>query len=277
MCRGSTWASLVAALFSVAAQAGEDGPLDDRFSIGLGAFFMSSDTQVRADASASGETGTPVDFENTFGLDDDNVFRVDAAWRINDRHVLRAMYFQSQRSASDVIREDIEFGDESFPLDTEVRGDFDFAITELAYEYVFMKRERFQLGGSFGIHNAGFSIGLSADIGSPGGTSTRLSESVRTNAPLPVLGLRARWRLAENLYAMAHAQYFRLDFDAYEGDIQDIQDYEAALVWQLSRHVGVGVAYNQFRTELKTEDRRNFEGELRWRYSGSQLFTRISF
>ena len=235
---------------------------------------MSSDTQVRADASASGETGTPVDFENTFGLDDDNVFRVDAAWRINDRHVLRAMYFQSQRSASDVIREAIEFGDESFPLDTEVRGDFDFAITELAYEYVFMKRERFQLGGSFGIHNAGFSIGLSADIGSPGGTSTRLSESVRTNAPLPVLGLRARWRLAENLYAMAHAQYFRLDFDAYEGDIQD---YEAALVWQLSRHVGVGVAYNQFRTELKTEDRRNFEGELRWRYSGSQLFTRISF
>jgi len=259
----------------MATQAGENGPLDDRFSIGLGAFFMSSDTQVRADAFGSGDIGTPVNFEDTFGLDDDSVFRVDAAWRMNERHVLRAMYFQSDRSASRVIDEDIEFGDETFPLDAEVRGEFRFDITELAYEYVFMKHDRYQIGGSFGIHNAGFNIGMSADVASPGGgTNTRLSESVRTNAPLPVLGLRGRWRLSENLYALAHAQYFQLDFDAYEGNIQD---YEAALVWQLSRHVGLGVAYNQFRTKLQTDDREHFEGELLWRYSGTQVFTRISF
>jgi hypothetical protein len=277
MKRGKPWASLLALLIgsSVATHAGENGPLDERFSIGLGAFFMSSDTSVRADAFESDDIGTPFNFEDTFGLDDDNVFRVDASWRMADRHVLRAMYFQSDRSRTAVLDRDIEFGDATFPLNAEVRGDFFFDITELAYEYVFANGDRYQLGGSFGIHNAGFRIGLRADLASPGGSaSTRLDEAASTNAPLPVLGLRGRWRIAEDLYVLAHAQYFSLSFDSYAGDLQD---YEAALVWQLSQHVGLGVAYNQFRTELETRDREHFEGRLRWRYSGSQLFMRMSF
>jgi hypothetical protein len=174
-----------------------------------------------------------------------------------------------------VIDEDIEFGDETFPVDADVRADFDFDITELAYEYVFLERDRYQVGGSFGIHNAGFRIGLSADVSSPGGgAGATVAESIRTNAPLPVLGLRGRWRLSENFYALAHAQYFHLSFDGYDGDIQD---YEAALIWQLTRHVGVGAAYNAFITEMETNDRDNFEGQLRWQYSGAQLFLRMSF
>ena len=101
-----------------------------------------------------------------------------------------------------------------------------------------------------------------------------ISESVRTNAPLPVLGLRGRWRLADNVYAVAHAQYFKLAFDGYDGDIRD---YEASLIWQVRRHVGLGVAYNLFATQLDSEDRDHFEGHLRWQYSGAQLFMRMSF
>lgn len=257
------------------AQAGEGGPLDERFSLGLGTFFMSSDTRVRADAFESGDIGTSIDFEDTFNLKDDTVFRIDASWRMGQRHLLRAMYFESNRSVRNVIHEDIEFGDETFPVDADVRADFDFDITELAYEYVFLERDRYQVGGSFGIHNAGFRIGLSADVSSPGGgAGTTVAESIRTNAPLPVLGLRGRWRLSENFYALAHAQYFQLSFDGYDGDIQD---YEAALIWQLTRHVGVGAAYNAFITEMETNDRDNFEGQLRWQYSGAQLFLRMSF
>lgn len=248
-------------------QAAENGPLDERASVSLGTFFVSSDTHVRADAFSSDEIGTPFDFEDTFGLEDDRVFRVDASWRLNDHHLLRAMYFESNRSVTRTIDETINFGDATFPISAQVRADFDFDITEIAYEYVFMLRDEYQLGASFGIHNAGFKIGLSGDGGN-------LSESVRTNAPLPVLGLRGRWHLAGNLYAVAHAQYFRLAFDAYEGDIQD---YEAALVWQATRRFGLGAAYNVFRTQVETDDRDHFEGRLRWQYSGAQVFMRMSF
>ena len=249
------------------AQAGEGGPLNERVSVGLGTFFMSSDTHVRADAFNSGRVGTPLDFEDTFGLEDDQVFRVDASWRAGERHLLRAMYFQSDRSVSHTIDETIDFGDATFPINAQVRADFDFDITELAYEYVFMQRDDYELGASFGIHNAGFRIALT-------GVGGNLSESVRTNAPLPVLGLRGRWHLAGDLYAVAHAQYFKLGFDAYEGDIQD---YEAALIWQVTRHVGLGAAYNRFVTQVETDDRDHFEGQLRWQYSGTQLFMRMSF
>ena len=256
-------------------QAGESGPLNERVSVSLGTFFLSSDTRVRADAFSSGEIGTSLDFEDTFGLEDDRVFRVDAAWRMSDRHLLRVMYFDSNRSVTSVINEQIDFGDETFPVNADVRADFEFDITELAYEYVFLQRDEYQLGASFGIHNAGFRIGLSADLAVPsGGGSVNLAESVNTNAPLPVLGLRGRWHLTGDLYAVAHAQYFKLAFDAYEGDIQD---YEAALVWQATRRFGLGAAYNVFRTQVETDDRDHFEGRLRWRYSGAQVFVRMSF
>jgi hypothetical protein len=257
------------------AQAEGSGPLDEHFSLGLGTFFMSSKTEVRADAFDSGDIGTPINFEDTFGLEDDNVFRVDASWRMGRRHLLRAMYFQSDRSVRNVIDEEIDFGDETFPVEADVQADFDFDITELAYEYQFMEGDGYQLGASFGIHNAGFRMALDADVDSPGGgAAVSISESVRTNAPLPVLGLRGRWRLADNFYTLVHAQYFKLSFGAYEGDIQD---YEAALIWQLTRHVGMGAAYNMFVTSVETDDRDHFEGELRWRYSGAQLFMRMSF
>ena len=276
MLRGFRWPMLATVWLCgpVLAQGEDLGPLNDRFSVSLGTFFMGSDTNVRADAFESGQSGTPFNFEDTFGLDDETVFRIDAAWRAGHRHMLRAMYFSSDRSISNVIHEQIAFGDATFPVDAEVRADFRFDITELAYEYIFMDRDRYQLGASFGIHNAGFKIGLNSEPASQGGNAAAISESVHTNAPLPVLGLRGRWRLSEDFYAIAHAQYFQLAFDAYEGNIQD---YEAALVWQATRHVGVGAAYNLFRTQVETDDHGNFEGQLRWQYSGAQLFMRMSF
>jgi hypothetical protein len=45
----------------------------------------------------------------------------------------------------------------------------------------------------------------------------------------------------------------------------------------MTRHVGVGAAYNMFVTQIDSEDRDHFEGHLRWQYSGAQLFMRMSF
>lgn len=275
MNRRNRWPMLAAILLvnALVANAAERGPLDERFSVSLGGFFMSSDTNVRADAFESGSRGTPINFEDTFGLEDDRVFRADATWRMGQQHLLRGMYFQSDRSVSHVIDENIDFGDQTFPIDTTVKADLDFDITELAYEYVFKEAADYQLGASIGVHNVGFRFGLSTDPNSTSGAGLRLSESVRTNAPLPVLGLRGRWHLTGDFYAVAHVQLFTLKFDNYDGNLQD---YEAALVWQFSRHVGAGAAYNMFVTKIEA-NRDHFDGALRWRYSGAQLFMRVSF
>ena len=123
MTRATRWPLYTAVLLggAMATQAGEGGLLDERFSVGLGTFFLSSNTNVRANGFDSGDIGTPIDVEDTFELEDENVFRVDASWRIARRHILRAMYFESDRSRRKVIDEEIEFaGDNNTP--TAVNG-----------------------------------------------------------------------------------------------------------------------------------------------------------
>lgn len=267
---------VVMALLAGEATSAENGnPIHERFAVSLGTFFMSSDTRVRADRFDSISLGTTIDFEDTFGFDDEKVFRVDAMWRVFPRHKLRLMYFDSDRTAHDRIERAIRFGDETFAADLDVTADFEFDILELAYEYELLRHDRYELGLSLGIHNAGLKLGLSAVLSSSvGGGSLSRDEQVETDAPLPVAGVRGTWRIARNFYLRGHAQYFKLKFGDYDGDIQD---YELGVLWQFSRHVGLGTAYNAFHTAVDAHDPNNFEGRLRWEYDGAQVFVRASF
>ena len=266
------------AMVSVAGKAtsAENGNLlDERFAVGLGAFFMSSDTRVRADRFDSVRVGTEFDFEDTFGFDEEKVFRADAIWRFFPRHKLRLMYFESDRTAHERLERQINFADTTFTAGLDVTADFKFDILELAYEYELLHHDRYELGVSLGIHNASLDLGLSAVLsGSVGGGSFNLDERVQTDAPLPVVGLRGTWRIARNLYLKGHAQYFKLKFGDYDGNIED---YELGVLWQFSRHVGVGTAYSAFHTAVNAHDPNNFEGRLRWEYEGAQVFVRASF
>jgi hypothetical protein len=249
--------------------------LEERFGISLGTFFMSSDTRVRADRFRSAEIGTTLDFEDTFGFDDEKVFRGDVKWRFFERHMLHAMYFNSDRTARERIEREIRFGDETFPAAADISAEFEFDIIELAYEYAFLHRERYELGASLGIHNVGLKLGLGTTLTGFGlGGALSIEERVRTDAPLPVFGLHGTWRLAPNLFLQAHGQYFKLQFGDYDGDIRD---YGIGALWQFSRHIGVGASYNLFRTEVDANNADNFRGRLRWEYDGAQVFIRGSF
>ncbi len=91
-----------------------------------GTFFMSQDTEVRVDGELTGEVGTEINFDETFGIGDFDRFRVDGLWRINDRHLIRGMYFENNRSGTRTIDRDINFGDETYPVgrlgDRALRG-----------------------------------------------------------------------------------------------------------------------------------------------------------
>ena len=100
-----------------------------------------------------------------------------------------------------------------------------------------------------------------------------LDESASTNGPLPVIGLRGIWRFADKWYLDGHAQFFALEFDQYDGQLIDAQ---VAVIWQAFRHVGIGLGYNYFGTQVDV-DGRLLDGRLEWEYSGLMLFARASF
>jgi hypothetical protein len=250
-----------------AGQASAAAPLEiDRFSIELGTFLVSTDTKVRVDGTG-GQQGTEFDAETTLGYNDSTRFRVDGAWRFADRHSVKAMWFDNTRSNTRVIDREITVGDNTYPVNATVTSEFNTRIIDVAYEYVFMQRESWELAGSFGLHAIKFGIKLDAEGSTAQGS---LSNSVSTGAPLPLFGLRGTWQLTEKLRFNAAAQYFTLSIDEYSGEVLDLR---ADVAWMFTKHFGAGVGYNHFGFDVDI-NRPKFNGSLDWEYGGGLLFLR---
>ena len=258
----------------VIAEARDEAPnlLEDPFYIGLGTYIVNSDTEVSLNGEAG--QGTRVDWDRTFGGGDVTRFRLDGQWRFADRHKARFMWFSSSRDASRTFEEDIDWGDETFPVDARVRGEFSFDVYELAYEYAFLRRDNYEVSGSFGLHYTELELTMSAKAESSGGTLTRdISQSGNIGAPLPVIGLRGQWALPYNLWIDAGAQYFQISIDEYDGNLTDLR---ATITWQPKTWLGIGLGYNQFSVDDDVEKDR-FNGSLDWTYKGPMLFYSASF
>ena len=248
--------------------------LDDSFYAALGTFILNSDTEVSLNGEV--ERGDKVDWEQNFGDDDMTRFRLDGYWRFGDsqRHKLRALWFNISREGSTTIDQDIEWGGVVYPASIRLKGETDFDIYELAYEYAFMRRENYEVTGTFGIHYTEMSLALSGDgtiDGQPVSGGVRKEGSV--GAPLPVIGLRGLWNLTHDFWFDASAQFFSMSFDDFDGNLVDVR---LAVVWQPKTWAGVGLGYNRFKVDVDV-NKDKFDGNLNWTYDGPMLFYSASF
>jgi hypothetical protein len=258
-----------------AAHAEERNPLDAKFIVDAGWFFMSTDMRVRVDGDTPEEVGSDVDFDDTFGIGDFDRFRAEASWRFAPRHLVRAMYFQNNRSATRTGSRDVEFEGETFPVGASITARSELTVAQLSYEYAFWRRESYEIAAGIGVHYVDIDLGLDASIEAQGGTAARSADAgAATQAPLPVLGVRGLWRLGDNFYLTAQAQYFYLEFDPYSGSLLDLK---ASVVWQMTDHVGLGLGYNDFGFRFDIDDVGDFNGRLRWDYGGAVAFATVMF
>jgi len=271
-----TYSALAGACMSVDGAAAQDlNALNARFIFDAGWFFMSTDTRVRLDGKTTDQRGTDIDLDETFGLDDEDRFRVEGFWRFADRHALRLMYFENDRRSTKTIARDIRFGDETFPVGVSVTARADLKVGQLSYDYAFLRRPNYEVAAGIGVHMLDLGLDLKGTLQGPSGSVTRaLDEDARTTAPLPVLGLRGTWSLPHNFYITAQAQYFHIEIDPYSGGLTDLK---ATLVWQATDHFGVGIGYNDFGFRFDLDDEGEFDGRLRWDYGGAFAFASFMF
>jgi hypothetical protein len=272
--RSGVRALLAALALGPMAAGAEDAPnlLTNPFYVALGTYIVETDTDVTLNGS-SGE-GTRVDWENTFGSGEVTRFRLDGQWRFADRHKARFMWFDSSRDNSRTLEEEIDWGDETFPVSARTRAEFSFAVYELAYEYAFLRRDNYEVSASFGLHYTELELTLSAKAETSGGAlEADITESGDVGAPLPVIGLRGLWALPYDLWIDAQAQYFALSIDEYDGSLTDLR---LMLNWQPKTWLGIGIGYNQFSVDVDVE-KNSFDGSLDWTYEGPMLFYSASF
>jgi hypothetical protein len=270
----ASWTCLLATAFGATTVQADDAPdlLTDPFHLAVGTFIISTEPTVQL----NGETvrGDRVNFENVLGGGDATRVRLDADWRFGDsqRHKIRAIGFAMSRERRKTIDEEIEWGGDTYPVNAELEAELKFSVIELAYEYAFLRRDTYELGGTIGLHYTTFDAALRAESTSTG-QSLDLSNEASVNAPLPVVGLRGLWKLPANLYVDAQAQFFALSIDEYDGSLTD---YRLMLTWQPKSWLGLGIGYNGFKVDVDVEKDR-FDGSLDWTYNGPMIFYSASF
>lgn len=269
-------ACAVALLVASPAALAEGAPdlLTDSFQVALGTFAISSEPTVQLNGEVS--TGDRVNFDEELGGGDAQRFRLDSHWRFGDtgRHKLKLIGFSASRDNKRTIDEEFEWGGDVYPVDAKLESEFKFSVIELAYEYAFWKREKYEIGGSIGLHYTSLDASLKAKAETSGGTLTAdLDNSASVDAPLPVIGLRGMWNLTHNFWLDVTGQFFALSIDEYDGNLQD---YRVLFTWQPKKWAGVGVGYNRFEVDVDV-DKDSFNGSLDWTYSGPIIYYSVSF
>ena len=270
----TAWACASALLLAAPTAVADEVPnlLTDSFQASIGTFGISSEPSVELRGDT--ESGGTVDFDEAVGGGDAFRARLDGQWRFADRHKVRFAAFGLSRSQEQTLDEQIEWGDEVFPVDAKVEFENDFWVIEAVYDYSFLRRENYEIGASIGLHWTSFEASLKAKAESSGGTLTEdIDESASVDAPLPVIGLRGLWSLSHNLWLDAAAQFFALSIGDYDGNLQD---YRLFLTWQPRTWLGFGVGYNRFTVDVDVE-KDDFNGTLDWTYSGPMAFYSVSF
>ena len=239
--------------------------LRDRFYFALGGYFPTTTTEAQLNSTRLG-VGTNITLEDTLGMDGKRaVPTAIARWRFAERFRLEAEFFQLNRSGQRVVDRDIRWGDQVFPVNSNVRSEFDFFDLRVSAGYAFFKRPDKELGIALGFHIAAYDVSLTAN--------TIPTEQQDVLAPLPVLSFYGQFALTEQWAVGARLDRFSLSYDKYEGSLSAMG---LDLTYQPFRHVGFGVAYRALFIRMEATDdvktlrfKQTFEGPL--------LYMNVSF
>lgn len=258
-----------------AACAGPEYPVEapwHRAGLSLGGALNSSfDTNIRLDSATLGR-GTDLSFEDDLGLSStDQVFRIDAYYRIDRRNRIDVGYFELDRSATETLGRDVQFGDAVIPIFTEVTSEFDTEVLQAAYRYSFWLEDDFEMGASLGLYTMWLTTGIQ-------GTLLDVGDKFSGIAPLPVGGLHAAYAIEDNLVLVGSGQIFYIDLQNVGGfDIKgELYDIRIGLEYDFWDHLGVGVAYNPFLMDVELKERGlTLSGE--YAYQGIFIYLRGFF
>jgi hypothetical protein len=247
-------------------------PGEEALTFGMGVFLQAFDTTLRVDNQSAG-AGSDVDLENDLGLtEDQSVFWANLNWRFADRHRFGVSYFNFTRDATAEALEEIEIGDEIYPVGATLTTEFSASIMPFYYAYSFIKKDKHELAGSIGFHW----FELSLDVKGSGSISTVGDADAdfyaSANAPLPLFGVRYDYYVNDRWTASIHGEYFALDLVDDEINFSgSLANIRLSTDYWFTNNFGIGAAINWFDLDAEVDDD-NWKGAVDYRYFGPQIY-----
>lgn len=237
----------------------------ERASIVLGAFITDRQSNTRLDSDSGGD-GTDIDMEDDLGLESStNVARLGGYVWLGRRHRLDGAYFDLSRSASIPIRETIDFGDQTFQINTTLNTESNLKIIKADYTFAVLAKDRGFLGLTAGLYIAETGFVLSQP-------TLGRAESEDVTAPLPLFGLRGDYAINDRITLSGAAQVFAYSTDELDGHLTD---FYVGADYGFGKRMAVGLAYNQVSMNIGAQDSSGFNGRLDWGYDGFVLYFKV--
>jgi hypothetical protein len=265
----------LAILASMGASADSLKPGDEKFKFVAGWFLPSFGTDVRFDGTT--EAGDDVNLDDDLGIDrDQSGVLLGFEWRMADRHRLGASWSSFSQNGERVFDEELTIGDETFPVNAVVRTDWQLDLIPITYSYSFIKREKDELAGTFGIHLDRVSIRVRAET-SATGQVLDLQSDHSADLPLPLIGLRYDHHFSDSWSAGVTAAFFSIEFgESTAGGKGSLYNARVYGEYRFNGRYGAGLAIDAFSLDLDAT-KNNFEGSYEYDYWGPQLYLTARF
>ncbi len=267
---------IVVLVVSIAVPAAAQGlyePLFDRFNFKLEGSFVNLKTAIRLDSETLGK-GTTLHFEDDFGLGDSEVVpSLSFEWQVGRRHRLAARWQDIDRSSTAQVLTEIQWGDETIPIDANIGIAFDITTYAVDYTYYPWIKERWAGGFGLGFRILDITAVLRVD-------EIELDQDVNASAPLPYVNFEYRRKLSEKWRLKAGLGWLAITI----GDISGSQYIgRLAFEYQTRKRWGFGAAVNLSTIDvdwegLEREDGGNeLSGHIDFDINDISLYVRIRF
>ena len=153
----------------------------DRWTVHIGGYVTSLGTDIRLDGPNG--TGTTISLEDDLGFSSsESVPQFVGGVILGQRHQISLSYFKTERTSSTTITKEIEWGDEVFPINIDVRAFLDTEFLTLGYTYWFYSSEKTAVGVSGGLTKFNLRSGIQVG-GQQSGIG--IENDIDTDLPVP--------------------------------------------------------------------------------------------
>ena len=243
----------------------------DQYWMQLHGFRPSIESTARADALATPNPGTDINFEDDLGMSDtETVPSVLLGMRFFDNWRVDFEYYSLKRDATRVTDRQINWGDQVFDISTELSSNFDSSIYRLTVGYSFIKSQQAELGAALGLHLTDFELALSAAGANVGVLKKEAKDAL---APLPTIGFYGSYVFSPAFSVRGRADLLSFKYGDYDGQLTNV---EATVDWRFHPNIGVGVGYRYVNYELEVS-RSSWNGEVNYKFSGPIIFVEAVF
>lgn len=261
----------IAAATAVPLQAQAIDP-DPRFWLEAGAYLPRAKTEI-ALSLPDADNGTEISLEEDLGFKTTATsFDATLGAKLDDDFFLEASLFDIDRTTTASLAEPITVEDATFDIGARVASRFASDIFRLSAGYRIVAKEEWDLAVLLGAHVTRFDFAIDGEASVNGQTAATLRRDRDVLAPLPTIGVQARYRPAKWLELRARGDYFELEVGKYDGRLTNL---EASATVAVTKRLGLGAAWRSTDYRLGVDDDR-YSAQVAYLLDGFRLFARLT-